>query len=131
MLIDLNTNLGHTNSSHDVYFSGVNVIFMGDFLHLSTISRLDMYIDTLSEWEYGHQLWRSINAIVLQIEQMRQSDYPEFAAALRRIRLHEPMPEDIRILNSRVSTPLECLTSISIVVRHHNQGWHRPISSVV
>src|SRR5437762_9406258 len=73
MLVDLNTNLGATKSSRDVYFGGVNVIFMGDFLQLPTISCLDVYIATLSEWEYGHQLWRSINAIILLTEQMRQS----------------------------------------------------------
>ena|SRR5436190_2998597 len=32
MLVNLNTNLGDTKSSCDSYFSGVNVIFMGDFL---------------------------------------------------------------------------------------------------
>ena len=51
---------------------------------------------------------------------MRQSDDPEFAAALRRIRLHNPTPEDIDMLNSRVGAPLECPTSIPIVVRRHN-----------
>ena len=68
MLVDLNTNLGHIKSSRDVYFDRVNIIFMGDFFQLPTISRLVVYIDTLLEWEYGHQLWRSINAIILLIE---------------------------------------------------------------
>ena len=62
----------------------------------------DVYVDKPSQWEYGHQLWRSINVVVLLTEQMRQSEDPEFAAALRRIRLHEPTPEDIEMLNSRV-----------------------------
>ena len=53
-------------------------------------------------------------------EQMKQSEDPEFAAALRQIRLHEPTPEDIEMLNSRVGAPLECPTSIPIVVRRHN-----------
>ena len=50
---------------------------------------------------------------------MRQSDDPEWAAALRRIRLHEPTAEDIEMLNSRVGAPLECPASIPIVVRRH------------
>jgi hypothetical protein len=72
-----------------------------------------------TEWEYGHHLWRSINLVVLLTEQMRQSDDPEFAAALRRIRFHEPTLEDIEMLNSRIGAPLECPTSIPIVVRRH------------
>ena len=119
MLVDLNTNLGETKSSRDVYFGGVNIIFMGDILQLPTISCLDVYIDTLSEWEYGHQLWRSINAVILLTEQMRQSDDPKFAAALRHIHFHELTLEDIEILNSRVGAPLQCPTSIPIIVHRH------------
>ena len=119
-LVDLNTNLGAAKSSRDVYFGGVNIIFMGDFLQLPTISHLDVYINMPSEWEYGHHLWRSINAVVLLTEQMRQSDDPEFAAALRRIRVHEPISEDIEMLNDRVGASLESPTLIPIVVRRHN-----------
>ena len=122
MLVNLHNNLGEAKSSRDGYFGGVNIIFMGDFLQLPTISRLDVYIDKPSEWQYGYQLWRSINAVVLLTEQMRQSDDPEFAAALRRIRLHQPTPEDIEMLNSRVGILLQypTSTSIPIVVRRHN-----------
>src|SRR5947199_5791734 len=73
-----------------------------------------------TEWEYGHHLWRSINLVVLLTEQMRQSDDPPFAAALRRIRFHEPTLEDIEMLNSRIGAPLECPTSILIIVRRHS-----------
>ena len=92
---------------------------MGDFLQLSTVSQLDVYVDKPSKYEYGHQLWRSINVVVLLTEQMRQSDDPEWAAALQRIRLQVPTAEDIEILNSRVGAPLECHGSIPIVVRRH------------
>jgi len=50
---------------------------------------------------------------------MRQSDDPEFAAALRRIRLHVPTAEDIEMLNSRVGAPLDCPASTPIIVRRH------------
>ena len=92
---------------------------MGDFLQLATVSHLDVYVDKPSEWEYGHHLWRSINLVVLLTEQMRQSDDPEFAAALRRIRFHEPTLEDIEMLNSRIGASLECPTSIPIIVHRH------------
>ena len=82
MLINLNMNLKEAKSRPDDYFGGINIIFMGDFLQLATVSHLDVYVDKPSEWENGHHLWRSINLVVLLTEQMRQSDDPEFAAAL-------------------------------------------------
>ena len=45
----------------------------------------DVYVDKPSQWEYGHQLWRSINVVILLTEQMTQSEDPEFEAALQRI----------------------------------------------
>src|SRR6266496_4174599 len=119
MLVNLNMNLREAKSRPNDYFGGVNVIFMGDFLQLATISHLPVYVDKPSEWQQGHQLWRSINVVILLTEQMRQSDDPEFAAALRRIRFHEPTLEDIEMLNSRIGASLECPTSIPIVVRRH------------
>ena len=120
MLVNLNTNLKEAKSQHDDYFGGINIIFMDDFLQLATVSHLDMYVDKPSEWEYGHHLWRSINLVVLLTEQMRQSDDPPFAAAYRRIRFHELTLEDIEMLNSRIDAPLECPTSVPIVVRRHS-----------
>src|SRR5205809_2231656 len=119
MLVDLHTNLGNAKSLRDGYFGKVNVIFISDFLQLAAVSHLDVYVDKPSKYEYGHQLWRSINVVVLLTEQMRQSDDPEWAAALRQIRLHVPTAEDIEMLNSRVGAPLECPGSIPIVIRRH------------
>ena len=82
MLVNLNMNLKEAKSQYDDYFGGINIIFMGNFLQLATISHLDVYINKSSEWEYGHHLWRPINLVVLLTEQMRKSDDPEFAAAL-------------------------------------------------
>src|SRR5205814_4124354 len=119
MLVNLNMNLKEAKSQYDDYFGGINIIFMGDFLQLATISHLDVYINKSSEWEDGHRLWRSINLVVLLTEQMRQSDDPKFAAALRRIRFHEPTLEDIEMLNSRIGAPLDCPISIPIIIRRH------------
>ena len=120
MLVNLNTNLKEAKHRHDDYFGGINIIFMGDFLQLVTVSHLDVYVDKPSEWEYSHHLWRSINLVVLLTEQMRQSDNPPFAAPHRRIRFHELTLEDIEMLNSRIGAPLECPTSVPIVVRRHS-----------
>ena len=54
MLVNLNTNLKEAKHRHDDYFGGINIIFMGDFLQLATVSHLDVYVDKPSEWEYGH-----------------------------------------------------------------------------
>jgi PIF1-like helicase len=78
ILVNLNTNLKEAKSQHDDYFGAINTIFMGDFLQLDTVSHLDVYVDKPSEWEYGHQLWRSVNLVVLLTKQMKQSDDPEF-----------------------------------------------------
>ena len=106
-------------ASHDGYFGGVNIIFMGDFLQIPTVSGLDVYADKPSQWEQGHQLWRSLNTVVLLTEQMRQSEDPEFPAALQRIRIHKPTQEDIDMLNAQVSASLKCPTTIPIIVRRH------------
>ena len=62
----------------------------------------------------------AINIVILLTEQMTQSDNPEFAATLGRIRFHEPMLEDIEILSSTVGAPLQCPTSIPIIIHRHS-----------
>src|SRR5204862_7637674 len=83
------------------------------------VSTLDVYVDNPSKWEQGHRLWRSLNAVVLLTEQMRQSEDPEFAAALRCIHVHKPTQADIDMLRTRVGTPLDYPGTIPIVVRRH------------
>ena len=119
MLVNLHKNLRSIKAAQDMYFGGVNVIFIGDFLQIPTVSGLDLYKDKPSQWDQGHELWRSLNAIVLLTEQMRQSEDPHFAAALQRIRIHKPTQADIDMLNSRVGAPLDTTTAIPIVVRRH------------
>ena len=119
MIVDLHNNLGAATSLPGAYFGGVNVIFMGDFLQLPSVSQNDVYVNKPCKYEHGHHQWRSLNAVVIFTEQMRQSDDPEFAAALRQIRLRVPTPADIDLLNSRVGACLQCPTSIPIIVRRH------------
>jgi ATP-dependent DNA helicase PIF1 len=49
MLVNLDTNLKAAKSRPDDYFWGVNIIFMGDFLQLATVSHLDVYVNKPSE----------------------------------------------------------------------------------
>ena len=118
-LVNLHNNLGNARRKQAENFGGVNIIFMGDFLQILSVSNLYLYVDKPSEWELGHQLWRSMNAVVLLSEQMRQSEDPEFAAALRRFRIRQPTMQDIELLNSRVCAPLNAPTTIPIIVRRH------------
>jgi len=121
MIMNLHTNLNNTKAFHNEYFGGVNVIFMGDFYQMPTISGEDLYIDELESPTYqGHHLWRSLNACVILTEQMRQADDPEFAAMLQRIRIHQPTDDDIETLNSRVGAHISPRDpEIRIVVRRH------------
>jgi len=50
---------------------------------------------------------------------MHQSEDPELAAALQRIRIRKPTQEDINMLNALVGVPLNAPTTIPIVVRRH------------
>ena len=45
MPVNLNTNLKEAKHRHDDYFGGINIIFMGDFLQLATVSHLDVYVE--------------------------------------------------------------------------------------
>jgi hypothetical protein len=120
MIMDLHKNLNDTKVFHDEYFGGVNVIFMGDFYQMPTVSGEDLYIDKPESPTYpGHQLRWSLNAFVILTKQMRQADDPEFAAMLQRICIHQPRDDDIRILNSRVSAHQLSTDPIHIVVCRH------------
>jgi len=124
-LWNLDQNLRTAKNNKDEPFGGVNIIFIGDFMQMATVSHLDLYEDCATKGIDGehcrmaHDLWRSLNAVVLLTQQMQQSDDPEFAAALRRLRIHEPTAEDIDLLNSRVGAPLQSKVPIPVVVRHH------------
>jgi hypothetical protein len=51
LLLNLHDNLAAAKQNLEVYFDGLNVIFMGDFLQIPTVSHLG---DKPSQWELGH-----------------------------------------------------------------------------
>ena len=101
-------------------FGGINLLFYGDFYQLPAVSRLDLWRKKLGHWQQGHDLWRSLNAVVILTKQMRQAQDQRYAEAMRRVRLHEPTNEDIEMLNSRSGAPIPDSLSAPIVVRHHS-----------
>ena len=60
----LHTQLCKAKSLPELKFGGINIIFMGDFLQIPAVSRLDLYIDN-PKWQQGHHLWQSLNAVVI------------------------------------------------------------------
>jgi hypothetical protein len=111
----LNDELGRIKTP-DKLLGGINVLFFGDFLQLPAVSHYDLYIDK-PKWRHGHDIWRSLNAVVTLRQQMRQADDPIFAAALRRLRLHVPTEEDIDLLNSRIGARVPDSSHVPIIVR--------------
>ena len=87
-------------------------------MQLPAVRNPDLYVDN-KKFHFSHQLWRSLNAVVILREQMRQAGDPLYAAILSRIRLRIPTDEDIRILRERIGAPLPNIRSISAVVRRH------------
>jgi hypothetical protein len=75
----LHAQLAIAKANPEVSFGGVNIIFFGDFLQLPAVRNLDLYIDS-KEWGAGHHLWRSLNAVVILKEQMRQAGDPLYAS---------------------------------------------------
>ena len=107
---DLHKQLTIAKAKPEVEFSAMNMIFVGDFLQLPAVINPDLYRDTVTR-RHGHQLWRSLNAVVILKEQVRQAGDPEYAALLSRLRIREPSNEDIETLNSRIGEKLPNMKS--------------------
>ena len=110
--------LGQVKSMPSEKFGGVNVIFMGDFLQLASVSSCDLYIDNAMT-RTGHDIWRSLNAVVILRHQIRQAGDPRYAQLLHRLRFHQPTDEDIRLLNTRVGASIPSHLDLPVIVRRH------------
>jgi hypothetical protein len=109
-----------SNQEHDGKpFGGVNILFFGDFFQLPSVSKLDLWRDKLGRWQQAHDLWRSLNAVIILTQQMRQAEDSRYAEAMARLRIHEPTDEDIAMLNSRIGAPIPNMPSAPIIVRRH------------
>ena len=97
--------------------------FFWSFFQLPSVSKLDLWRGKLGRWHQGHDLWRSLNAVVTLTQQMRQAEDPKFAEAMARIRIHEPTDEDIAMLNTRIGAPIPDSPAAPIIVRRH-YVWH-------
>ena len=110
-----------SNEEHEAKpFGGVNVLFFGDFFQLPSVSKFDLWRTKLGRWQQGHDLWRSLNAVVILTQQMRQAEDLRYAEAMARIRIHEPSYDDIAMLNSRIGAPIPDSSQAPIIVRRHH-----------
>src|SRR5579859_5861401 len=114
----LHKQLSIAKANPEVAFSGVNIIFFGDFLQLPAVLNPDLYVDN-KDYPLGHQLWRSLNTVVILTQQMRQAGDLEYAALLSRLRVGEPTDEDIETLNDRIGVELPNMESVAVTVRRH------------
>ena len=119
LMIKLHDKLCSAKSAKDdVKFGGVNIVFLGDFLQLPSVSPFRLYINT-PRYQQGHHLWRSLNAVVILQTQVRQAGDRRYADLLHRLRIHRPTEEDLELLNSRVGAPLPDSAAVTIIVRRH------------
>jgi PIF1-like helicase len=117
MMIKLHNKLCSANSSKDdVILGGFNILFFGDFLQLPSISPYHLYTAN-SPYHLGHHLWRSLNAVVILTEQMRQAGDPRYAQLLH-LRIRQPTAEDIQLLLGRIGARLNS-SDVTIVVRRN------------
>ena len=109
---------GKAKSNGDNYFGGVNALFFGDMLQLPVVSNHSLYMHRPA-WEKGHELWRSLNAVVILHQQMRQAEDHVYADLLGRLRLHTPTEEDIKLLQSQIGKLLPPSVSGPVIVRRN------------
>ena len=83
-------------TSKEKFFSGVSMIFFGDFLQLPAVRIGGDVYQTRSEMAFT--LWQSLNSVVILTEQMWQVEDPMYAELLKCVRCRQPTREDIATL---------------------------------
>jgi len=106
------------SSPAGVNFGGINLIFLGDFLQLPSVSSYHLYTDKPLH-QAGHHLWRSLNAVMILKIPMRQINDPRWAELLHRLRLRRPTQEDIDLIKSRIGAPVAHPETVPIIVRRN------------
>jgi PIF1-like helicase len=119
LIIKLHNKLCSAKSSkQQVKFGGLNILFLGDFLQLPSCSKSYLYVLN-PPYQLGHHLWRSLNAVVILREQMRQAGDQRWADLLHRLWLRQPTQEDIDLLISRIGAQLPDSAPVTIIVRRN------------
>jgi PIF1-like helicase len=75
----LHKQLSTAKANPELPFGGINILLFGDFLQLPAVRSSDVYVYD-RKYGLGHRLWRSLTAVVILKEQMRQAEDPLYAA---------------------------------------------------
>lgn len=98
----------------DDWFGGINIIFAGDFFQLPPVQATPLYkpiskftkktgSDAQARERHGRIAWKQVDTVIELTEQKRMEHDKEFAEAVLRLRLHEPLTQDdVDLFNSRV-----------------------------
>jgi hypothetical protein len=114
----------------DAAFGGMTVIFVGDFCQLPTVAGSDLWKKPARgckkplEVARGHELWRSLNAVVLLEEQMRQSEDIELQDLLRALRNRRVEERHLRLLRSHVATSVDDIEECEVIIVRRNDLRH-------
>jgi hypothetical protein len=116
-------------------FGGINVVFLGDFFQLPTVAGSDLWKNIreedkakltgsqLKNYEQiarGHDLWRSVNAVVCLEQQMRQSEDEELVEILRALRNRRIENRHVARLRSRIMKSHEDLDDCEVILVRRN-----------
>jgi PIF1-like helicase len=145
VMAKLSSSLGALRGVDDD-FGGVDVVFTGDFLQLPSIggdlwksddeetlttgtggqrkkhkklSKKDA--ECYERLARGQQLWRSLNALVILEEQMRQLDDEPFVELLQALQYGKIEPEHLQTLRSQIMTSAKDLEGCEVILVRRNQ----------
>jgi hypothetical protein len=111
LLCQIDHALRFAKENPNEWFGGINVIFAGDFYQYPPVGSTPLYTpiqpkapqkSTDIEKRLGRLAWRSVNVVVSLSEQQRMKADPEYANAVRRLRVRECNLGDVELFNSRV-----------------------------
>ena len=97
-----------------VFFSGIIVIFAGDFFQYPPVGGTPLYTpiryskkngeitDQLFAKRLGHMVWKSVDDVIFIDEQQRMKDDMEYGNAVPRLRKCKCVMEDVDLFNSSV-----------------------------
>ena len=105
-MIKLDKQLQIIACNSSIQFGGLNLLFFGDFLQFPAVSHLDLYISDSKLHTHSHDLWRSLNAVIILDQQIHQVEDPSYTILLHHLHIQQSLKSDITLLNSHIDAPL-------------------------
>ena len=105
------------------WFGGINIIFAGDFYQYPPVGSTPLYTPIQPkapqksadiEKRLGRLAWKSVNVVVSLSEQQQMKSNPEYASAVRRLRVRSCNLGDVELFNSRVVKSVRHLDGLSM-----------------